>query len=147
MKNVRTFVITFSLLAFGPAAVAANSTSDVIRRQAPKGISATFYSCIDSAGSDTVATAACLSTEKITQDTRLNTAYKALIGKLDGESKSQLIRAERAWLKFQNEDGSFQNGLYGSETAADLQLAQNDIFSLCERANVLEKYLSIANDK
>lgn len=147
MKNVRTLAITFSLLAFGAAAVAADSTSQVIRQQAPKGISNSFYSCVDSAGSDTVAAAACLSTEKTTQDTRLNAAYKALLGKLDGQSKSQLIRAERAWLKFQNEDGSFQNGLYGRETIADLQLTQNDIFSLCERANALEKYLSIANDK
>lgn len=147
MKNVRTLVITFFLLAFGTAAVAADSTSEVIRQQAPKGISTTFYSCVDSAGSDTVATAACLSTEKTAQDTRLNTTYKALLGKLDGKSRSQLISAERAWLKFQNEDGSFQNGLYGSETIADLELTQNEIFSLCERANALEKYLSIANDK
>ena len=147
MKTARTLAVSLALLVYGAAAVAADSTRQVIQRNAPKGITTAFYTCIDKAGSDTVALAACLSTEKTAQDARLNTTYKALLGKLHGKAKDQLISAERAWLKFQNEDGTFQNLLYGDETVDDLQLTQNEIFRLCERANALDKYLSVANDK
>lgn len=147
MKTARTLAVSLALLVYGAAAVAADSTRQVIQRNAPKGITTAFYTCIDKAGSDTVALGACLSAEKTTQDARLNTTYKALLGKLHGKAKDQLISAERAWLKFQNEDGTFQNLLYGDETVDDLQLTQNEIFRLCERANALDKYLSVANDK
>lgn len=147
MKKLRICTLALSLLAFGASAYAADSTSDVIRQQAPKGISASFYSCIDAAGSDTVATATCLSGEKAAQDKRLNTTYKALLGKLDAKGKAKLVTAERSWLKFENDDGAFQNNLYGDETVADLQLTQNEIFSICLRANALGSYLAVANDK
>jgi uncharacterized protein YecT (DUF1311 family) len=145
MKTARTLIVTFALLTYGAIAIAADSTSQVIRREAPKGITTTFYTCIDKAGSDTIAIGACLSTEKTTQDARLNTTYKALLGKLHGKARDQLISAERAWLKFQNEDGTFQSLLYGDEIIDNLDLAQNEIFSLCRRADELDRYLSIAN--
>jgi uncharacterized protein YecT (DUF1311 family) len=147
MKTARTLAVTLALLVYGAAAVAADSTSQVIRRDAPKGITTTFYACIDKAGSDTVALGACLSAEKTTQDARLNTTYKALLGKLNGKAKEGLISAEREWLAFHNKSGDFEVLLYGNETVDDLQLTQNDIFRLCERANALDKYLSVANDK
>ena len=146
MKTARTLTVAFVLLTYGAIATASDSTSQVIRREAPKGITTTFYTCIDKAGSDTIAIGACLSTEKTTQDARLNTTYKALLGKLHGKAKDQLISAERAWLKFQNEDGAFQTLLYGDEIIDNLDLTQNEIFSLCKRANELDSYLSIAND-
>lgn len=145
MKTARTFAVAFALLAYEAVAVASDSTSQVIHREAPKGITTTFYTCIDKAGSDTIAIAACLTTEKTTQDARLNTTYKALLGKLHGKAKDQLISAERAWLKFQNEDGTFQTLLYGDEIIDNLDLSQNEIFSLCKRADELDRYLSIAN--
>lgn len=145
MKTAGTLTVAFVLLTYGATAIASDSTSQVIRREAPKGITTTFYTCIDNAGSDTIAIGACLSTEKTTQDARLNTTYKALLGKLHGKAKDQLINAERAWLKFQNEDGTFQNLLYGDEIIDNLDLTQNEIFSLCKRANELDSYLSIAN--
>lgn len=147
MMKLRICTVAFALLAFGASAYAADGTSDVIRQQAPKGISVSFYSCIDAAGSDTVATAACLSNEKAAQDNRLNTTYKALLGKLELKGKAKLVSAERSWLKFQHDDGAFQNNLYGAETVADLQLTQNEIFSICLRANALGRYLAVANDK
>ena len=147
MKTARMLTVTFVLLTYGATAIASDSTSQVIRREAPKGITTTFYTCIDKAGSDTIAMGACLTTEKTTQDARLNSAYKALLGKLHGKAKDQLINAERAWLKFQNEDGTFQNLLYGDEIVDNLDLTQNEIFSLCKRANELDSYLSIANDQ
>lgn len=147
MKTVRTLAVIVALLAYGTAAVAADSTSQVIKRDAPKGITTTFYTCIDGAGSDSVAIGTCLSAEKKVQDTRLNTTYKALLGKLNGKAKDGLVSAERAWLDFHNKSGDFEVSLYGDETIADLQVTQNEIFGLCERANALDKYLSIANDQ
>lgn len=146
MKKIRACNLVFALLAFGASAYASDRTSDVIRQHAPKGISATFYSCIDTAASEFVALAACLSNERSAQDKRLNTTYKALLGKLDAKSKANLLSAERSWLKFQNDDGTFQNELYGDEGVANLQLTQNEIFSICRRANTLDSYLAVAND-
>lgn len=147
MRTIKTLAITLALLVYGTGALAADSTSQVIKRQAPKGITTAFYACIDKAGSDTVGAGACLSAEKKTQDTRLNTTYKALLGKLNGKAKDGLVNAERAWLEFHNKSGDFEVALYGDETVADLQVTQNEIFRLCERANALDKYLSIANDQ
>lgn len=147
MQTIKTIAISLALLAYGTGAMAADSTSQVIKHQAPSGITATFYSCIDKAGSDAVATSACLSAEKKTQDARLNTTYKALLAKLNGKAKDGLVSAERAWLDFHNKSGDVEAALYGDETVADLQVTQNEIFRLCERANTLSKYLSIANDQ
>lgn len=147
MNPVKTLALALVLLVYGAGAIAADSTSQVIKRQAPKGVTATFYSCIDRAGSDTVASGACLSAEKKTQDARLNTSYKALLGKLNGKAKEELVSAERAWLEFHHKNGDFEVALYGDETVADLQVTQNEMFRLCERADALDKYLSIANDQ
>jgi uncharacterized protein YecT (DUF1311 family) len=147
MKTDKLLAIALSLLVYGAGTLAADTTSQVIRSDAPKGITAAFYTCIDKAGSDTVALAACLTDEKTRQDARLNTTYKALLGKLDGKAKDQLVGAERAWLAFHNKNGDFEVSLYGNEAVDDLQLTQSEIFRLCERANALDKYLTIANDK
>nr|WP_199043284.1 lysozyme inhibitor LprI family protein [Dyella sp. ASV24] len=146
MKAIWTLALTLTTLAHGTFAVAAESTSQVVRHHAPQGIRASFYTCIDSAGSDTIAIAACLTTERAAQDARLNTTYKALLSKLRGEAKDNLVTAERAWLDFHNKSGNFESALYGNEKIADLEVTQNEVFRLCERANALEKYLSIAND-
>jgi uncharacterized protein YecT (DUF1311 family) len=147
MRTVQTLAITLALLVTGSSAFAADSTSQVIKRQAPKGITASFYTCVDKAGSDTTAQGACLATEKKTQDTRLNTTYKALTAKLTGKAKDNLLNAERAWLDFHNRSGDFEASLYGNEPVADLQVTQNETFRLAERADALDKYLTIANDQ
>lgn len=147
MQTIKTLAIAFALCVYAAGAWAADSTSQVIKRQAPRGITTTFYACIDKAGSDTIALGGCLSAEKKTQDGRLNATYKALLGKLNGKAKDGLVNAERAWLDFHNKSGDFEAGLYGDEAVADLQVTQNEIFRLCERANALDKYLSIANDQ
>jgi uncharacterized protein YecT (DUF1311 family) len=147
MRTVHTLAIALTLLITASNAFAADSTSQVIKRQAPKGITASFYTCVDKAGSDITAQGACLAAEKKTQDTRLNTTYKALTAKLTGKAKDNLLNAERAWLDFHNRNGDFEASLYGDEPLADLQVIQNEIFRLAERADALDKYLTIANDK
>ena len=145
MKTARTLTVTFALLVYGAAATASDSRSQAIKNHAPKGITTAFYTCVDKADSDTVAVAACLSAEQTRQDNRLNTTYKALLGKLAPKAKDALVRAEREWLKFQETNGEFENSIYGDESVANLQLTQNEIFRICERANALDTYLIVAN--
>lgn len=145
MKTARTLTVTVALLVYGASAVASDSRSQAIKSHAPKGITTAFYTCVDKADSDTVAIAACLSAEQTRQDNRLNASYKALLGKLTPKTKDALIRAEREWLKFQEANGEFENSIYGSESVANLQLTQNEMFRICERANALDTYLIVAN--
>jgi uncharacterized protein YecT (DUF1311 family) len=146
MKRTTMTAIAVALLVYGATAVAAESTSDLIRRDAPKGITDTFYACIDKADSNDIEEAACLSAEQDVQDSRLNRTYKALLAKLDDKAKEQLVNSERAWLAFHGKTSRLESTLYGSEIVGNLQVSQNDIFRLCERANTLEDYLSLVSD-
>lgn len=147
MKRIGMTAIASVLVAYGAAAMAAESTSDLIRRDAPKGITEAFYSCIDKANYNGTAVGACLSSEQDVQDARLNRAYKALLSKLDGKGKQQLVNAERAWLAFRDKSGRLDSTLYGTEIIANLQVSQRDVFRMCERANELEDYLALVNDQ
>jgi uncharacterized protein YecT (DUF1311 family) len=147
MKHARTLALAIALLAYGATAAASESTSELIRRDAPKGISETFYACIDKADYDSIAVAACLSAEESVQDARLNRTYKALLAKLDSNAKGHLVDSERAWLAFHHKTSGLETTLYGSEIVANLEVSQRDIFRLCERANTLADYLSLADDQ
>ncbi|MEG0183402.1 MAG: lysozyme inhibitor LprI family protein [Stenotrophomonas sp.] len=146
-KAARFFTLSLALAMFGSTAQAYESTAQVIKRQAPAGITTGFYGCIEDAGSDSIALAACQSAEKERQDARLNAAYKALLSTQRGTGKDTLVRAERAWLDFHSSSNAFESSLYGSETVSSFQVMQNEIFRLCERANALEAYLPIAKDQ
>jgi uncharacterized protein YecT (DUF1311 family) len=143
MNTVRTFALAFtlSLVAQAAAAAAVESRSQGIKSHAPPGISDEFYACVDRANSDTNAAANCLTEEHARQDDRLNARYTALLGKLTPKAKDELINAERAWLKFQEKNGVLESSVYGSEAVANLQVTQNEIFRICERANALDDYL------
>jgi len=146
MHTVKTFALAFALIAAAGSAAASESTSQVIRSQAPQGITQSFYGCIDKAGSDQGALGNCINAEKARQDGRLNASYKALTAKLSGKAKENLVAAERSWLALQKASNTFEASLYPDETVADLQVAQSEVFRLCERANALDKYLAVAND-
>jgi len=143
----RTFTLGLALVMYASGAQAYESTAQVIKRQAPAGISNVFYGCVEKAESDSIALAECQSAEKKRQDARLNAAYNSLLSKQRGTDKENLIRAERAWLDFHSTSTTFEASLYGSETVSSFQVMQREIFRLCERANVLEAYLLIANDR
>jgi uncharacterized protein YecT (DUF1311 family) len=147
MKVLCAFAAALVFASYARGATANESTSQIIRQHAPAGITGTFYQCIDKADSDTIASAACLTAEQDRQDKRLNANYKALLAKLSPEAKKQLVLAERAWLKFKETNGTFENAIYGNEIIANLELTQNEVFSICARADTLEKYLDIAGDK
>jgi Uncharacterized protein conserved in bacteria len=145
MKPARMLIVAFALLVHAAIATASDSRSQAIKSHAPKGITTAFYTCVDKADSDTIAIAACLADEQTRQDHRLNVTYKALLGKLAPKAKGALIRSEREWLKFQAANGEFENSIYGNESVANLQLTQNEMFRICERANALDTYLIVAN--
>jgi len=146
-KNTRIFAISLALVMYGSAAQAYESTAQVIKRQAPPGISNAFYGCVEKAESDDIALAACQSAEKERQDARLSAAYQSLLSKQHGTAKEDLNSANRAWLDFHSTSNAFEASLYGSEGVSSFQVMQRQLFRLCERANVLEEYLSIANDQ
>jgi uncharacterized protein YecT (DUF1311 family) len=132
-------------MAQATVATATDSRSQDIKRHAPPGITDTFYTCVDKADSDTNAAANCLTDEQARQDKRLNITYKALLSKLDPKAKDQLIQAERAWLKFQDANGVLESSVYGSEAVGNLQVTENALFRVCERANALDDYLFVVN--
>ena len=147
MPTIRTFTLPLALVLMAQATVATatDSRSQDIKRHAPPGITDTFYACVDKADSDTNAAANCLTDEHTRQDKRLNTTYKALLSKLAPKAKDQLIQAERAWLKFQEVNGALESSVYGSEAVGNLQVTENAIFRVCERANALDDYLFVVN--
>ena len=144
---IRMITLSLVLLVYGSAALASESTAQVIKRQAPAGISNVFYGCVEKAESDNIALAACQSAEKKRQDARLNAAYKSLLSKQRDTAKANLIRAERAWLDFHSTSKTFESSLYGNDAVSSFEVMQKELFRYCERANLLEEYLSIANDQ
>jgi len=146
MKRISMTAIAFALLAYGVSAGAVESTSELIRRDAPKGITKTFYACIDKADSDNIEEAACISQERERQDHRLNSTYAALLHKLNANQKRNLIEAERAWLKFRDSAIRFEDTVYANEIVGNLELSENELFVICQRADELSKYLALVTD-
>ena len=157
MKRIHSFAVAVVLglicfEAYGQASAA--STAQVIKSQAPKGITSAFYACIDKADSnaDHADLGACETAEKKVQDNRLNAVYKSVLGKLSGKKKEDLISAQRAWLEFHRKSEGIEFSLYGgdsdtvSRSESGFEIDLQVIFRLCERANTLDTYLSLAND-
>ncbi|MGN2245589.1 lysozyme inhibitor LprI family protein [Frateuria sp. GZRR35] len=145
MDRIRTTVIAFALFAASVAG-AVERPSDAIRRDAPKGLTETFYACIDEAKSSDIDKAYCLSQERERQDARLNRAYQALLHKLDGDQKKDVINAERAWLRWQGKTSPVEGALYGSDLIGNLEVTENETFAICRQANRLEEYLALASE-
>lgn len=124
-----------------------NDSSQDIKIRSPAGITSAFFSCVDKAGSDNIAIAACISKEKKYQDARLNQTYKALLSLLDRKAKDGLMEAERAWLALKSKDENFEALIYGDEQIDNLQQGESEVFRICERANVLDGYLDLAKNK
>lgn len=149
MKTAYSIVVAIALMGCNGYATAAEfkRTSQIIKHIAPKGISNAFYACIDDSKTNKIATAACLKDEERAQQARLNDSYNKLLEKLGREGKVQLVTTQQAWMKFRDEEEDLQSHIYGRELIDDLEMLQNDIFKLCDRANSLERYAIIANDR
>lgn len=88
----------------------------------------------------------CISEEKEYQDKRLNDYYKELSKILTSGQREQLIASQRAWLVFYDKESELQSAIYGSDQASNLQVGENELFMLCERANQLKGYLDFVRD-
>jgi uncharacterized protein YecT (DUF1311 family) len=128
-------------------AQASEGTRDVIRKSAPTGITETFYGCIAKATSDLVSTGPCLKAEEAHQDQRLNARYQSLMATLKGEDKDALVRAERAWVNYDEQMARADIRLYGDDPGAGFDTTLNHIFRLCVQANALEHYAFIKEDQ
>lgn len=127
-----------------PAASAPRAAADD-EYQPPRGLSATFASCMQRAGSQRIPGAACLSEERERQDARLNRIYKELIGKLQGERRAQIVEAQRAWVQLQQKDGVFEDSLLAPlDSMGDLQAVEYEALAISERADRLQKYLELS---
>lgn len=134
--------IALALAAHSADAFSAESLANGIKRRAPQGITTRLYACVDKAGDNPDAIGTCLSAEKTAQDNRLNTTYKTLLGKLNGQAKDALVSSEQAWQDFHTKTAALEASLYSKDTRDNLQRLENEIFRLSERANALDKYLA-----
>jgi len=71
------------------------------------GSSKQFSVCMDKSGGITMNMIDCMTEENKLQDARLNKAYKSLIAELPPARKTQLLEAQRAWIKFRDANCDF----------------------------------------
>jgi len=82
----------------------------------------------------------CIQQELERQDARLNVAYKKLMDALDGDRKTKLREAQRAWIKFRDTYGDF---LYDPDggTLARVKANHWHMQATADRARQLEDEL------
>ena len=104
---------------------------------AEAGSSKQFSTCMDKSGGVTSSMIECIVTENKLQDARLNKAYKALGAELPPARKTQLLEAQRAWIKFRDANCSFYNDPDGGSMA---RVGANDCLmrATTERAREME---------
>lgn len=71
------------------------------------GASKLFSTCMDKSGGVTSSMVECIVTKNKLQDARLSKAYKALGAELPAARKTQLLEAQRAWIKFRDANCTF----------------------------------------
>ncbi len=101
------------------------------------GSSKQFSTCMDKSGGITSNIINCIVTENKLQDARLNKAYKALGADLPPARKTQLLEAQRAWIKFRDTNCNFYDDPDGGSMA---RVSANDCVmrATTERARELE---------
>jgi len=117
-------------------------TTQAMRHGAPMGLTESFFACVNSAGLDESKVSECISTERKGQDARLNKAYGVLMTSLDPKARDSVRAAERAWLDFNTKSVAAETAIGGSNQVANIDVSQAELFRFCERANVLESYIS-----
>lgn len=123
-----------------------SGTAQSIRNGAPRGISETFYACVELAGGDIPAQGTCMSTEKKIQDARLNRAYKRLLASLDDSKKESVKIAERSWLDVNAKSVDAELALRGDDKTANIEAALSELLRYGGRANELERLAFLAGD-
>ncbi len=84
-----------------------------------------YAACLDKSGGVTSAMQACIADERERQDKRLNAAYKALIGAVSEERKTELRSVQRKWIAFRDANCAFYDDPEGGSAA---RLASSECF-------------------
>lgn len=107
----------------------------------PEGLSDVLAKCMRGA-SGSLAQAECLTDERERQDARLNTVYKQLIARLQGERRDAMVAAQRAWIQLQQSEGDARETILGDiGQIGNLQSVENDARAIRQRADLLERHL------
>ena len=89
-------------------------------------LSQEFSICMDKSQGVTVSMIDCIDAETKKQDTRLNKAYKEVMGQLPAKRKKQLQEAQRLWMSYRDANCSFyadpDGGTMATVTANDCYL-------------------------
>jgi len=103
------------------------------------GSSKQFSVCMDKSGGITMNMIDCMTEENKLQDARLNKAYKSLIAELPPARKTQLLEAQRAWIKFRDANCDFY---YDPDGGSMARVSASDCVmrTTTERARELESF-------
>lgn len=115
-----------------PAAAAARGDDDY---------SAAYRRCMAASGGVTASMLDCGSDEHAEQDRRLNDTYRALIATLSAERSAQLREAQRAWLRFRDENCAWYADA-GGGTAASLAASSCMLEMTKSRADEIARFLA-----
>jgi uncharacterized protein YecT (DUF1311 family) len=89
------------------------------------GLTEQYSACMDKAAGVTANMTDCIGIETKLQDTRLNKAYKEVIGQISPSRKKELQDVQRSWIKYREANCNFYADPDGGTMAA---LNANDCF-------------------
>jgi len=118
--------VGITLLCFTPLAFADDA-----------GLSNQYSTCMDKSAGITTNMLDCIGTETKRQDSRLNKAYKEVMGQLSPARKKQLLEAQRAWIKYRDANCNFYADPDGG-TIATVNSSECFLSTTAARAKELE---------
>lgn len=99
--------------------------------------SRTYSVCMGNSGGITVEMHDCIGNEHARQDARLNNAHKNLTAQLSANRKSELLAAQRLWVKYRDANCKFHGDPDGG-TMAGINAASCNLEMTVRRARELE---------
>lgn len=112
-----------------------------------RGLSQDFSECIARAGSQNAAQAECLTAERDRQDARLNAVYGQLTAHLQGERRSRIVEAQRAWVQLQQKDEAFAASFRDQGGPTDsVATLQDKTLAIAQRADLLVTMADFSGD-
>ena len=115
------------------------SLSGTVSASTDKTLSPAYAACQAKAVS-TFEVTECMYNEYVPQDNRLNAIYKKLNTQVSTERKTQLIEAQRAWVKYRDTNCMFYANPEGG-TAATISSNLCILDMTVQRANELDKFV------
>lgn len=96
-----------------------------------------YSTCMDDSGGVTVEMLNCVDEELVSQDARLNGAYKKLGSQLSSARKQQLVAAQRLWVQYRDANCKFYADPDGG-TLANVSANECVLRETAERAKELD---------